>query len=96
VAAPTPVAGARLAFDRSLELRELRRAAEDFAARHGEPGSAAYRAAWLKFRQQIRSIEDLERLRAKIRRRNGVSQIAQARAAKAARQSDAVAGRLAS
>lgn len=53
----------RSAFDRSLELRELRRAAEAYAARRGEPGSASYRDAWLRFRRRIPSIEDLQRIR---------------------------------
>jgi anti-sigma B factor antagonist len=51
------------AFDRSLEMRELRRAGETYASRHGEPGTPTYRAAWLRFRQQIHSIADLQRLR---------------------------------
>lgn len=55
-------------FDRALELRELRRAAEAYASRHGEVGSAGYRAAWLKFRQRIQSIHELQRLRAKAAR----------------------------
>jgi anti-anti-sigma factor len=38
-------------FDRSLETRSLIAAAREFASRHGEPGSPAYRAAWLRFRQ---------------------------------------------
>jgi hypothetical protein len=55
---------ARTPFDRALELLELRRAADVYASRHGEPGSAAYRAAWLRFRQRILCIEDLQRMRA--------------------------------
>lgn len=46
-------------FDRSLETRELLAAAEEHALRRGEPGTAAYRAAWLEFRQRVRTIEDL-------------------------------------
>jgi hypothetical protein len=53
------------AFDRALELHELRLAAEAYASRHGEMGSAGYRAAWLRFRQRIQSIHDLQRMRAK-------------------------------
>jgi anti-sigma B factor antagonist len=52
------------AFDRSLEQRELRHAGETYALRHGKPGTATYRAAWLKFRQHIHSSADLQRLRA--------------------------------
>lgn len=88
MAAKRTASRAQSAFDRSLELRELSRAAEDYAARHGEPGSAAYRAAWVKFRQQIRSIQDLQRLRARIQRPK--ARRAQARIARAPRQSQAV------
>jgi hypothetical protein len=52
-------------FDRALELRELRRAAEAYASRHGEVGSVEHRAAWLKFRHHIQSIHELRRLRRK-------------------------------
>jgi anti-anti-sigma factor len=44
-------------FDRALETRVLMAAAREFASRHGEPGSPAYRAAWLRFRQQPTSTE---------------------------------------
>lgn len=56
-------------FDRSLELRELRDAAAAYASRHGEPGSAAYRSAWLRFRRHVKSLEDLQRLRDAARRK---------------------------
>lgn len=55
-------------FDRALELRELRRAAEAYASRHGKVGSAGYRTAWLKFRRRIQSIDELQRWRAKAAR----------------------------
>lgn len=51
------------AFDRALELNELRSATDAYASRHGEPGSIAYHAAWLRFHQRINTIEDLRRLR---------------------------------
>ena len=47
----------------------LRQAAEAYASRHGEAGSATYRAAWLRFSQRIRSIDDLRRIRASAARR---------------------------
>jgi hypothetical protein len=55
-------------FDRALELVELRRAAEAYASRHGQVGSAGYRTAWLKFRRRIQSIDELQRWRAKAAR----------------------------
>ena len=62
---PTP---ASTVFDRALELQELRRAAEAYASRHGDVGSVRYRAAWLRFRQRVQSIDDLQRMRAKAAR----------------------------
>jgi GAF domain-containing protein len=46
-------------FDRSLEMGRLTVAAEEYAEGHGEPGSSAYLAAWLRFRRQVRTAEDL-------------------------------------
>jgi hypothetical protein len=57
------------AFDRALSLHVLHNAAIDYAARRGQPGSAAYRAAWMTFRTHIQSIDDLERMRARSARR---------------------------
>jgi hypothetical protein len=57
------------AFDQALEQRALREAAEAYATRHGEPGSPAYRAAWLRFRQRIRTLDDLRAAREARRRR---------------------------
>lgn len=51
------------AFDRALELHELRQARDTYAWRYGEPGSVAHRAAWLRFHQRIKTIEELEGLR---------------------------------
>ena len=48
-------------FDRSLETRILSDAAEEYGLRHGQPGTAAYRAAWLEFRRRFRTLEDLRR-----------------------------------
>jgi hypothetical protein len=62
---PTP---ASTVFDRALELLELRRAAEAYASRHGDIGSVGYRAAWLRFRQRVQSIDDLQWMRAKAAR----------------------------
>lgn len=54
----------RTPFDRALELQALGQAADAYAARHGEAGSASYRTAWLAFRQRIQSMRDLRRWRA--------------------------------
>lgn len=59
----SPPAASRNPFDTALERTELAQAARAYALHHGEPGSAGYRAAWLRFRRHIQSIEDLERLR---------------------------------
>lgn len=48
-------------FDRCLETRQLMAAAEEYALRRGRANSAAYRAAWLEFRQRVRTIADLPR-----------------------------------
>jgi hypothetical protein len=53
-------------FDRALAQQALRVAADTYAVRFGTPRSAAYRAAWLKFRQRIRTLEDLHRWEAAI------------------------------
>jgi hypothetical protein len=42
-------------FDRALELHELDRAAVEYASMHGELGSAAYRQAWGRFRQRVKT-----------------------------------------
>jgi hypothetical protein len=49
------------AFDEALARGDLSAAADGYAARSGEPGSAPYRAAWLKFRQRIKTPEDFRR-----------------------------------
>lgn len=59
----------RTPFDRALELRALREAAELYAGQRGKPGSASYRSAWLTFRRRIRSMEDLRRWRTSTARR---------------------------
>jgi hypothetical protein len=56
-------------FDRSLELHDLDEAADEYALRHGEPGSATYMGAWVRFRQRIKTAEDLRDMRATARRR---------------------------
>jgi hypothetical protein len=56
------------AFDQALSFRMLREAADDYASRHGRHGSAEYRAAWLRFRQRVKSLDDLQRIRAKASR----------------------------
>jgi hypothetical protein len=58
-----PTAGSRSAFDRALELHDLDEAVQAYASRSGAPGSSDYWAAWLRFRTQIRTTEDLRRLR---------------------------------
>jgi hypothetical protein len=52
-------------FDRALELHELDLAGEEYASRHGKPGSTAYRAARLRFRERVTSVQDLRRIRAR-------------------------------
>jgi hypothetical protein len=51
------------AFDTALEQRDLYEEAVAYALRHGAPGTAAYRDAWVKFRRRIRTVEDLRRWR---------------------------------
>lgn len=46
-------------FDRSLEAQELMLAAEEYALQRGPPDTLAYRAAWLEFRQRVRTIGDV-------------------------------------
>jgi hypothetical protein len=53
---PTP-------FDTALANTDLRAAAIDYARRAAAPGTPEYHAAWLKFRQNIRTTEDLRRWR---------------------------------
>jgi anti-sigma B factor antagonist len=59
----TDTAHAHSAFDRALEERALRDAAARYALRSGEPGSPGYRAAWLRFRANIQTLDDLQRRR---------------------------------
>lgn len=57
--------GVRLtAFDRALELLALGQAAEAYASRRGDPGSAGYRRAWLSFRRRFHSLQELREWRA--------------------------------
>ena len=53
----------KTAFDIALEQNELCQANEEFALRHGAIDSAEYLKAWLRFRQLIRTIDDLAALR---------------------------------
>jgi hypothetical protein len=53
-------------FDRALELHDLDEAVDAYASRHGVPGSFSYRTAWLRFRSQIRTAEDLRRGRTSV------------------------------
>lgn len=53
---PTP-------FDNALANTDLCAAAIDYARRRAAPGTPEYHAAWLKFRQIIRTTEDLRRWR---------------------------------
>jgi GAF domain-containing protein len=48
------------AFDRSLEARALRHAAEEYAWRYGEPGTAVYRDARLRFQQRAHADVDIQ------------------------------------
>lgn len=45
-------------FDRALEALQHSRTAEAYALQHGEPGTSEYRAAWLRFRQEVRTSDD--------------------------------------
>lgn len=56
-------------FDEALSRRELDRRAREYALRHGKPGCAAYRTAWMRFRQKFKTLDDLERWRAARARR---------------------------
>ncbi|MFL5864241.1 MAG: hypothetical protein ACJ780_26310 [Solirubrobacteraceae bacterium] len=51
------------AFDRALETGALTSAAEDFAVRHGHPGSSEYLSARVRFHQQARARGDGRRRR---------------------------------
>lgn len=51
------------AFDQALENHALLEAAEHYALQRGGPRSPEYRAAWIRFRSQIRTIDDLNRWR---------------------------------
>ena len=62
-------------------------AAEDYARHRGEPGTGAYRAAWLQFRERIRTHEDLARWQSKVLLRRSVIRVLDA-AAKNAMQID--------
>jgi GAF domain len=46
-------------FDRALETGELHSAAQEFALQHGEPGTLEYRSAWIRFRQRVRTRDEL-------------------------------------
>ena len=46
-------------FDRALANREMTAAARAYALRHGHPGTAEYRAAWLRFRRRIRIADEV-------------------------------------
>lgn len=64
-------------FDQAIRLQELRLAREAYASHHGEPASAAYCAAWLRFHERINTIDDLDQLRrdrARIRRQLDLGQ----------------------
>jgi len=61
----------RTAIDQALEYQALREAAEDYTRTPGNPGSPEYRAAWVRFRYRIRTLDDLERWQASTRYRRG-------------------------
>lgn len=50
-------------FDHALESRDLLAAAEAYALGSAAPGTPAYRAAMLQFRQRVRKVEDLRKER---------------------------------
>jgi hypothetical protein len=47
------------AFDQALEQRDLYEEADGYAMRYGQPGTAPHRAAWLRFHQRIKTVDDL-------------------------------------
>jgi hypothetical protein len=49
------------AFDQALRNQALLEAAENYALERANHDSPEYRAAWLRFRRQIRTLDDLER-----------------------------------
>lgn len=51
------------AFDQALVNHALGEAADHYARQRGSPGSPEYRAAWIRFRSRIRTLDDLERWR---------------------------------
>lgn len=53
-------------FDRALEEHALWAAAHEVALGDGHPGSSAYRAAWVEFRREICSLDDLRRVRRRV------------------------------
>ncbi|HEX3689316.1 MAG TPA: GAF domain-containing protein [Solirubrobacteraceae bacterium] len=53
----------RSAFDHALDNHELRAAAQAHASRYGQRGSEAYRLAWLRFRHEVQTIDDLRNRR---------------------------------
>ena len=59
----------RTAFDQALENQALREAADDYAQEHGNPSSPEYRAAWLRFRRGVRTVDDLRRWQVSTRQR---------------------------
>lgn len=73
------VADVQSPFDSALQIHDLRDAAEEYALRHGHPGTPEYRAAWIRFRQHIRTADDLRRWRLAQARRSA----SQARAKRA-------------
>jgi hypothetical protein len=49
----------KTAFDEAWEQVALSEEAELYELRWGEPGTVAYRAGWLRFRQRIKAGADL-------------------------------------
>jgi hypothetical protein len=56
-------------FDEALERLELARAANAYASARGTPDDREYWAAWLRFRHNVKTTEDLTRVRARAAQR---------------------------
>jgi hypothetical protein len=82
------------AFDQALEQRDLYEEADGYALRHGQPGTAPHRAAWLRFHQRIKTGDDLLRWRlAKAAKARQAAQLSRASGAGSRRPSTGVSNR---
>jgi hypothetical protein len=77
------------AFDRALELDDLFEGPALMPCAMGAPGTAANVAAWARFRERIRTGEDLARFRTAVAAKRDRTAAAQARRSPAGRASHA-------